>query len=54
MIRRLLALVGFVVVVALAATLFYKVYIHHTRAEPYGAERPEIVRLHVKIARAFA
>jgi hypothetical protein len=36
--RRLAALFGFVLVVALALTLLYRVYIHHTRAEPYVEE----------------
>ena len=50
--RRMLALAGFLVIVALALMLFYRVYIHHTRAEPYVDESPAIVRLDVKIARA--
>ena len=29
---------GLVVVLALALTLLYRVYIHHTRAEPYVDE----------------
>lgn len=33
--RRLVAIIGLVVVIALALTLLYRVYIHHTRAEPY-------------------
>jgi hypothetical protein len=33
--RRLAAMVGLVVVIALAVTLLYRVYVHHTRAEPY-------------------
>jgi len=33
--RRLAALLGLVVVIALAVTLLYRVYVHHTRAEPY-------------------
>jgi hypothetical protein len=47
----MLALAGFLVIVALALMLFYRVYIHHTRAEPYSGEGPAIVRLDVKIAR---
>ncbi len=35
MARRIAALVGFVAVVALALTFLYRVYIHHTRTEPY-------------------
>lgn len=33
--RRLAAIFGLVLVIALALTLLYRVYIHHTRAEPY-------------------
>ena len=35
MARRIAALVGFFAVVVLALTLLYRVYIHHTRTEPY-------------------
>jgi hypothetical protein len=35
MARRIAALVGFVAVVALALTFLYRVYLHHTRTEPY-------------------
>ena len=34
MARRFAAILGFMAVVALALTLLYKVYIHHTRTEP--------------------
>ena len=37
---------GLVVVIALALTLLYRVYIHHTRAEPYPDDNgPTIVSL---------
>jgi hypothetical protein len=45
--RRLLALLGFIAVVALAATLLYRVYVHHVQAEPYDDERA-VVRLESK------
>ena len=39
-------MVGFVVVVALALTLLYRVYIHHTRTEPYDSGNgPAVVAL---------
>jgi hypothetical protein len=41
--RRLLALLGFLAVVALAATLLYRVYVHHIQAEPYGDESSLVV-----------
>jgi hypothetical protein len=50
--RRLLALAGFVVVVALAVTLLYRVYIHHTQAEPYEDDESAVVRVEVKFATA--
>ena len=44
MTRRILAMAGFVTVLALALTLLYRVYLHHTRTEPYGDESgPAIV-----------
>jgi hypothetical protein len=33
--RRFAALAGFVAVLVLAALLLYRVYVHHTQAEPY-------------------
>jgi hypothetical protein len=50
----MLALAGFLVIVALALMLFYRVYIHHTRAEPYLGDVPSVVRLDVKFARAIS
>jgi hypothetical protein len=46
----MLALAGFVAVVALALLLLYRVYVHHTRAEPYAEDGPSMVHLDVKIA----
>jgi hypothetical protein len=46
MARRFAALIGFVAVVALALTLLYRVYVHHSQAQPYVDEREgAIVRL---------
>lgn len=38
MTRRLLALAGFLAVLALALLLLYRVWVHHTGAEPYVDE----------------
>ncbi|MDQ3281468.1 MAG: hypothetical protein M3Q69_08650 [Acidobacteriota bacterium] len=48
--RRLAALLGFIAVLALALTLLYRVYIHHTQAEPYEQDEGTVVRMEVKIA----
>jgi len=46
MARRVAALFGFVAVVALALTLLYRVYIHHTRTEHYDDDgAPAVVAL---------
>lgn len=46
MARRIAAMFGFVVVLALALTLLYRVYIHHTRTEPHdGNDGVAIVAL---------
>ncbi|HYK05573.1 MAG TPA: hypothetical protein VE974_27720 [Thermoanaerobaculia bacterium] len=50
MTRRILALFGFFLVLALAVTLLYRVYIHHIEAEPYEKEESAVVQLEVKIA----
>ena len=52
--RRMLALAGFVTVVALVVLLLYRVYIHHIEAGPYVDDDRATVRIHVKIANAFA
>jgi hypothetical protein len=46
MARRLAGMIGFLAVVALALTLLYRVYVHHSQAQPYVDEREgAIVRL---------
>ena len=45
MARRIAAMVGFVAVVALALTLLYRVYLHHTRTEPYDEGPTSVVGL---------
>jgi hypothetical protein len=46
----MLALAGFLVVIALAMLLLYRVYVHHTRTAPYVEDGPAIVRLDVKFS----
>lgn len=41
----MLALAGFVAVLTLALLLLYRVYIHHTTAEPYVDDDRAVVRL---------
>jgi hypothetical protein len=48
--RRIFALFGFFLVLALAVTLLYRVYIHHTQAEPYEDEASAVVQLEVNFA----
>jgi len=48
--RRILALFGFFLVLALAVTLLYRVYIHHVEAEPYENEAGAVVQLDVNFA----
>ena len=43
--RRFFALLGFVVVLALAATLLYRVYVHHNESSPYAEDEPAVVSL---------
>ena len=46
MARRIAALFGFIAVIVLALTLLYRVYLHHSQAEPYVDEdEGAIVRL---------
>lgn len=47
--RRLLALAGFFVVLALALALLWRVYLHHDATRRY-AETPEIVWLDAPVA----
>ena len=41
--RRFVSLVGIVVLLALAMTLLWRVYQHHTQAEPYRDDEPAMV-----------
>jgi hypothetical protein len=52
--RRLAALLGFIAVLALALTLLYRVYIHHTQAEPYQDDEGTVVRAEVNVANVIA
>lgn len=49
-VRRFLALLAFLLVLALAGTLLYRVYIHHRSAAPYEEEDSVTVELRVKTA----
>lgn len=52
--RRMLALAGFVAVVTLALLLLYRVYVHHTNTEPYVDDGHSVVSSEVNFARAFS
>ncbi len=52
--RRMLALAGFVAVVTLALLLLYRVYVHHTNAEPYVEDDASVVSADVNFASAFS
>ena len=55
--RRIAALAGIVIVIALALSLLWRVYLHHQQADPYDRDEPVTVELDdrgaafVKIAR---
>jgi hypothetical protein len=50
-VRRALALLGFFAVLFLALALLYRVYLHHTAAEPYVEERTSVVQIGEKFSR---
>jgi hypothetical protein len=52
--RRVLALAGFVAVVTLALLLLYRVYVHHTDAEPYVEEDRSVVSAEAIFASTFS
>ncbi|HEV7240429.1 MAG TPA: hypothetical protein VGQ36_14410 [Thermoanaerobaculia bacterium] len=43
--RRIAALFLFFALIALAATLFWRVYLHHDQTDPYDRERAVTVRM---------
>ncbi|HVE70697.1 MAG TPA: hypothetical protein VNI54_04955 [Thermoanaerobaculia bacterium] len=45
--RRIAALAGIVVLIALALSLLWRVYLHHQQADPYSREEPVTVELDV-------
>lgn len=49
--RRLTALFAFFALIALAATLLWQMYVHHSQADPYEREDAVTVRLDVPSAR---
>ena len=46
----MIAAVGFVVLLALALALLWRVYLHHTRTNPYDSEAGAIVKIANSIA----
>jgi hypothetical protein len=49
--RRIAALLAFIAIVALALTLFWRVYLHHNQADPDEREQGVTVGLDVPGAR---
>ena len=45
--RRLLAFLGIALLLVLAMTLLWQVYLHHQEADPYDRDEPATVRLDV-------
>jgi len=45
MLRRIASLAGIVVLIALALTLLWRVYLHHHQADPYEREEAVTVEL---------
>ena len=43
--RRIAALAGIVVLLALVLSLLWRVYVHHRQADPYDREAPVTVEL---------
>ena len=41
--RRIVSILGIIVILALATTLLWRVYAHHTQGEPYQNEEPALV-----------
>jgi hypothetical protein len=50
MTRRLIATFGIVLLLALAVTLLWRVYVHHTHAQPYDSDEPVVVSLRSRAA----
>ena len=45
--RRIAALAGIIVLLALALSLLWRVYVHHRQANPYERDEPVTVELNV-------
>ena len=45
--RRIAALAGIIILIALAVSLLWRVYVHHEQADPYAREEPVTVDLNV-------
>jgi hypothetical protein len=50
--RRIAAALGIVILLVLAGALLWRVYVHHTRAEPYNSDEPAVVELAKKLQAA--
>ena len=48
--RRILAALTIIAILALAMTLLWRVYVHHTHAEPYGVDESAVVTLSSRAA----
>ncbi|HUR80319.1 MAG TPA: hypothetical protein VM733_06115 [Thermoanaerobaculia bacterium] len=48
--RRIAALAGIIVLLALALSLLWRVYVHHRQSDPYSREAPVTVELDVSDA----
>jgi hypothetical protein len=50
--RRIVSLAGIIVLIVLALTLLWRVYLHHRQADPYEREEPVTVELDVRHAKS--
>jgi hypothetical protein len=48
--RRIAALAGIVILIALAMSLLWRVYLHHQQAAPYSREEPVTVDLNAPVS----
>jgi hypothetical protein len=46
--RRIASLAGILVLIALALTLLWRVYLHHQQADPYDRDEPVTVELDIR------
>ncbi|HUP60553.1 MAG TPA: hypothetical protein VNA69_09070 [Thermoanaerobaculia bacterium] len=50
MARRIASAIGIIVLLALALSLLWRVYVHHTKAEPYDEETGAVVKIALEAA----